>query len=201
MRPASGGSGGRSSARRSWSASATWTPATGAPTCRRAPVQVRPALGRGRGQPDGDLPAGPLRPAGRRDRARIWPNAAATGIPSGPAGRTGCCAKWPLAPATWPKCWAAPSRSTCCSTSRCSGPSSSPAWTCCCCWPCSASACARSRRSCWCWSRPSALLLHRDFRPSADAAQLPGDGPRARDAAASASRNGRTSPSASSARP
>ena len=35
-RPDSGSSGGPSSARRSWSASATWTPATGAPTCRAA---------------------------------------------------------------------------------------------------------------------------------------------------------------------
>jgi manganese transport protein len=33
--------------------------------------------------------------------------------------RCGCCAKSPSRPATWPKCWARPSRSTCCSTFRC----------------------------------------------------------------------------------
>ena len=37
-------------------------------------------VGGRRGQPDGDLHAGDRRAAGRGDRARTWPNAAATGI-------------------------------------------------------------------------------------------------------------------------
>ncbi len=43
-----------------------------------------------------------------------------------PLAQLAASANWPSAPATWPKCSAAPSPSTCCSTFRCSGRSSSP---------------------------------------------------------------------------
>ena len=87
--------------------------------CRRRAVQVRPALGRRPRQSDGDLPAGDLGPAWAWSPARTWPSAAATGIRAGPAGPTGSPWKSPSAPPTWPSRWAAPSPSTCCSTSRC----------------------------------------------------------------------------------
>ena len=90
----------------------------------------------GVGQPDGDRYADPLRPAGHGRRARIWPRPAAIIIRAGPAGRTGWPAKSPSALATWPRCSAAPWPSTFSSTSRCSGPSSSPLSTCCCCSAC-----------------------------------------------------------------
>ena len=98
--------------------------------------------------------------------------AAATGIPRWtPLAELARCASSPSAPATWPRCSAAPSRSTCCSTSRCSGRSSSrPRRV-------AAAGAAGLRHADHRGRRPGAgrdhrrLLLHRDLRPAADPAR------------------------------
>ena len=109
----------------------------------------------GAGQLHGDLHASHLRPARRGHRQRSGAVLPRLVSRLDALAQLAAVRSWPSAPATWPKCSAAPSRSTCCSTSRCSGPSSSPRSTCCCCSPCSASACAPSKRSSASWSRPS----------------------------------------------
>ena len=139
---------------------------------RRA-VQVRAAVGRRAGQPHGDLHAGHLRPPGRGHRQGPRPGLPRLVSALDPLAQLDRSARSPSAPATWPKCSAAPSRSTCCSTSRCSGRSSSPRFDVLLLLALQgfgmrtieaviARAGGDDRR----------LLLHRDLRPAADAARL-----------------------------
>ena len=122
----------------------------------RGAVPLRPALGRGPVEPHGDHHAGDRRPAGRRHRQgpgpglpRLLPALDALAQLAGLRGR-----HRRLRPGRGAR--QRRGASTCCSTSRCSGPSSSPPSTCCCCWRCKGWACGSSRRSSWSWSPPSA---------------------------------------------
>jgi manganese transport protein len=58
----------------------------------------------------------------------------------------------------------------------CCGRSSSPAWTCCCCWAATVRHADHRSRCPAAGGDHRRLLLHRDFRSAADAAEFPGDG-------------------------
>ena len=119
----------------------------------RGPVQVRPALGR--------------RPCRASWRSSCRSLSARLGVVTGKDlaqacrdylpgldahGRTGWPASWPSPPATWPRCSAAPWRSTCCSASRCSGPSCITAFDVLLLLALQGSGCGSSRPWSWSWS-------------------------------------------------
>ena len=165
----------------------------------RGVLSLRPALGRRPVQLHGDHHAGDLRPAGHRDRQGPGPGV--------PRLLSGLDALAQLARLRNRHRRLRPGRSAgqrrrasiCSSTSRSSGPSSSPPSTCCSCWRCRDSACASSRRSSWCWSAPSAFATSSRFSCCRKRTRLPGDGPGPALPGASRDRHDRAWPSASSA--
>ena len=165
-------------ARRSWSASATWIPATGEPTCKAARSSNTGCCG---WSALASLMAIFMQVISARlgvvDRQRPGPMLPRLVSRVDALAQLADERSWPSAPAIWPKCWAAPWPSTCCSIFHFLGRHHHRLGR------AAAAGHAAVRHAHHRSHRAAAgrdhrrLLLHRDFRPAADAAQLSGDGP------------------------